>query len=79
MMKYSDLTSYPRPWNRTTHPVISHIDIAAKSLERLELRAADQTQMQVLGHDEGPHGQLVVHIACTDDIAKERFEARWSR
>jgi hypothetical protein len=39
---------------------------------------ADQTQVRVLGHDEAGGGQIVVHIACTTDEARRRFESRWA-
>jgi hypothetical protein len=77
-MRYFDIVDYPRHWDQTRFPVIAHIEIEAKNLEQLERRAADQTQVRVLGHDEADGGLIVVHVACTDAEARRRFERRWT-
>lgn len=77
-MKYSDITDYPRQWDKSRFPVIVHIEIEAEKLEQLERRAADQTQVRVLGHDEAGGGLIVVHVAAATEAAKRRFESRWA-
>ena len=77
-MRYSEIVDYPRSWNRDTHPVVAHIEIEAERFGEFERLAADQTQVRVLGHDEGSHGQIMVHVACASDEAKRRIESRWA-
>lgn len=77
-MRYSEIVDYPRPWNRETHPIIAHIEIEAERFGEIERLVADQTQVRVLGHDEGSHGQIVVHVACASAEAKRRIESRWA-
>lgn len=77
-MKYSEIVDYPRPWNRDTHPVVAHIEIEAERFGEFKRLAADQTQVRVLGHDEGNHGQIVVHVGCASAEAKRRIESRWA-
>jgi hypothetical protein len=77
-MKYLNIMTYPRPWDRVTHPLVIHIEIDPQNFDQLERRVADQTQARVIGHDESDHGLIVVHIACTNDDAKRRIERRWS-
>ena len=77
-MRYAEITSYPRPWDRDTHPVLGHVTIQAQRLDQLERRVADQTQVRLLGHDEADDGLLVVHVACVGEDARRRFTQRWS-
>ncbi len=78
MKCFEIINEYPRPWNRDTHPIVTHIEIEAEHFDQFERRAADQTQIRVLGHDLSDHGQIVVHVACTSADAKRRIENRWA-
>ena len=77
-MKYSEITEYPRQWNKDTHPVVGHVVIQASRFDALERRVADQTQARLLGHDETYDGLLVVHVAFVDEEARRYFAERWS-
>jgi hypothetical protein len=77
-MPYSNVTTYPRPWNREVYPVVAHIEIEAKRWHELERRIGDQTQAQVLGHDDAGGELLVAHVACTSDAVARRLTVRWS-
>lgn len=76
-MEFSDSTKYPRHYDKAIYPVVAHIEILASEFSDLDRRAADQTQVKVIGHDEADDGLLVVHVACTTEIARKRFERRW--
>ncbi len=77
-MKYSEIVDHPRSWNRDTHPVVAHIEIETEQLGEFERLLADQTQVRVLGHDEGSHGQVVAHVAYASAEMKRRIESRWA-
>lgn len=77
-MRYAEITSYPRSWDRNTHPVVGHVTILAQHLDQLERRVADQTRVRLLGHDEADDGLIMVHVACVDDAARRRFAQRWT-
>lgn len=77
-MRLSEITAYPRPWNKDTHPVVGHVTIGAQNFDQLERRVADQTQVRLLGHDEDDDGLLVVHVACVGEVARRRFVRRWA-
>jgi hypothetical protein len=79
-MKYSDLTSYPRDYDATRYPIITHIEIEAVDFERFERRAADQTQIVILGHDHdlADDDRLVVHVGCASEKVKSRLERLWA-
>lgn len=77
-MKYSEIVDYPRHWDQTKFPVVAHIEIESENLEQLERRAADQTQVRVLGHDEAAGGLIIVHVAATSESVLRRFESRWT-
>ena len=77
-MRYSEIVDFPRHWSRDTHPVRGEIEIEAERFSDLERRVADQTQVRVLGHDEGDDGLILVHVACTTEAARDRFERRWA-
>lgn len=77
-MRYSEIVDCPRSWNRDTHPIVAHIEIEAERFGEFERLLADQTQVRVLGHDEGSHGQIVVHVGCVSAEAKRRIESRWA-
>lgn len=77
-MLYTEITNYPRPWNRETHPVVGHIEIEAEHFSEFERMTADQTQVRVLGHDEGSHGRFVMHVGCTSELVQRRLASRWA-
>lgn len=77
-MPYSEIIDYPRPWNRETYPVLAHLEIEAEHYSEFERSAADQTQVRVLGHDEGSHGRIVMHVACTSELVQRRLAGRWA-
>lgn len=77
-MNYSLITSYPRPWNRETHPFVAHIEIPAKDFREVERLIDDQTQTKILGHDLSDDDYIVLHVACTSQTVKDRVESRWA-
>ena len=77
-MTFDNITSYPRFWDQAKYPIVAHVEIDPKNFDQLERRTADQTQVSVLGHDESDHGLIVVHVGCTSEDAKRRFERRWT-
>lgn len=76
-MKLSEITSYPRPWKRATFPFVAHVEIDAARWGDFQSLIEDQTQLRILGHDLADDDQLVVHIACTTEHAKNLVESRW--
>jgi len=79
MKCFEIVDDFPRPWNRETHPLVTRIEIESEHFDQFERRAADQTQVRLLGHDEADEGRIVVHVACTSNDAKRRIENRWAR
>jgi hypothetical protein len=77
-MKFSEIAAYPNPWPQDTHPVLGHIVIERRLYNQLTERVAQQTQVRLLGHDEADDGLLVVHVACTTEMARDFFSRRWS-
>ncbi len=77
-MLYSDIIDYPRPWNREKYPVLAHLEIEAEQHIDFERKAADQTQVCVLGHDEGSNGCIVMHVGCTTELVQRRLASRWA-
>ena len=77
-MRYAEITDFPRPHNRDLFPVVVHIDIHAEEWSEFQSNIADQTQAQVLGHDEGPNDLLTAHVGCTSDVVARRLTDRWS-
>jgi hypothetical protein len=77
-MRYKEIIDYPRSFNRDTYPVVNDIQIEPQFLDQLERRAADQTQVKVVGHDEADGELLTVHVAATSEEAFKRFARRWS-
>jgi hypothetical protein len=77
-MKYSDIVSYPRTWNKATHPAVAHIEIPAEDFREVERLIGDQTQTKILGHDLGDDDHVIIHVACTTDAVKRRLESRWA-
>ena len=77
-MHYSDITSYPRHYDKQKYPVVTQIRIAAHDLSKFERLAEDQTQIVVLGHDLADDDCVDVHVGCTSEAARRRLESRWT-
>jgi hypothetical protein len=77
-MRCKDIIDYPRSFNRDTYPAVNDIQIEPQFFEQLERKAADQTQIKVVGHDEADGGLITVHVAATSEEAFHRFARRWS-
>ena len=77
-MPYSNITHYPRPHNRETHPVIGHVRIEAARWSEFDRVVSDQTQAKVLGHDDLGGEFIVAHVACTSDAVLGRLRERWA-
>jgi hypothetical protein len=77
-MRLADITNYPRGWDSSAHPVVAHIEIPASRLPDFETRAADQTQIRILGHDYSDNEFVIVHVGCASEKAKRRLEQWWT-
>lgn len=77
-MNYAELISYPRSWDRVRYPVLAHIEMEARFWKQFQRAVRDQTQAQVLGHDEGANDLIVAHVACTSDTVCHRLVGRWA-
>ena len=77
-MPYTNVTHFPRPWDREVFPVVAHVEILAERWAELQRVVGDQTQAQVLGHDDIGGDLLVAHLGCTSETVARRLTARWS-
>jgi hypothetical protein len=76
-MRINDPVSYSRIHNRDTHPIITHITVAGADFPEIERLIQDQTSARVLGHDLADDQRVIIHIACTTENVRRRFELRW--
>ena len=77
-MRFSDISSYPRAWNREIYPIIGHVEVDAESFRDIERDIKDMTQTTVLGHDLADHDRIIIHVACTTEDVRGRLERRWT-
>jgi hypothetical protein len=75
-MRANDPASYSRSWNRDTHPIITHIMVAATDFAEIERLVQDQTSTRVLGHDVSDGHQVVMHVACATEEVRRHLEQR---
>jgi hypothetical protein len=77
-MRLSDITDYPRGWDRNRFPFVVQFEISKGRFEDFETRAADQTQIRLLGHDVGDDGEVTVHVGCATEEAGRRIKKWWT-
>ena len=76
-MMYSEIVSYPRPWNKERFPSVANVFIPAEQFRAFEQLIEDQTQTAMLGHDIAEDDLVLIYVGCTSDEVKDKLEARW--
>ena len=71
-MPYSNITHYPRRHDAESYPLVGHIEMEAVRWGDFDRIVGDQTQAQVLGHED--LGEFVVaHVGCTSAAVLRRL------
>ncbi len=77
-MPNSNITHYPRPWDCEVYPMVTHIEIEAARWSEFDRVVGDQTQAQVLGHDDLGGEFVIAHVGCTFETVARHPADRWS-